>query len=565
MELAKEDPMISDWGYSMTGRNWQQIGGTLVLCLLMWLPAQVSFAEIAGEVPGSSVGIEPGLADALIVPLYKSRVLQLSAPASRISVGNPDVADILIVRASQLYVLGKDLGTTNVHLWNRRDELIGTVSVEVTHDIESLKQKLFQLLPGEPIEVFSIQRSIALRGRVSSIANMEAALRMADAYLAQLQTSEDVAQFEQQNKSRREDATVGQVINLMEVGGGQQVMLEVKVAEISRTELKRMNAQFNVLGIGDDKWDVGGVNGGATFPDVIFENGRFPVPQSNNNNAVNRLVGDPFPDGTGLTNVMAIDEFAPSPMTIQDQGLFASFLSNSTLFNFALDIAKENGLAKILAEPTLTTLTGQEATFLSGGEFPIPVPRGDDGVTVVFKEFGVGLKFLPVVLAPEVINVKLDITVSELINSNTIGISTPETTATFLIPSLSKRSANATVELREGQTIGIAGLINENLREIVTKFPGLGELPVLGPLFRSQEFVNNETELLILVTPRIAKAIAPDKIKLPTDNFIEPSDMDFYLMGRLEGRPAKEDASTGGTIEGPTQGGTDTSYGHQVN
>ena len=214
---------------------------TWVVCTAF--AANTVHAELAGDVRGP--GIQPALEDSLTVPLFKSRVLRLSAPAARVSVGNPDVADILIVRASQLYVLGKDLGTTNVHLWDRSDELIGTVAVEVTHDIESLKLKLHQLLPGERIEAFAIQRSIALRGQVSSLAAMNAAVNMADAFLAQIQTGTEAAEFEQENKSRREDATVGEVINLMEVVGGQQVMLEVKVAEIARRELKRLHARYN--------------------------------------------------------------------------------------------------------------------------------------------------------------------------------------------------------------------------------------------------------------------------------------------------------------------------------
>jgi pilus assembly protein CpaC len=224
-------------------------------------------------------------------------------------------------------------------------------------------------------------------------------------------------------------------------------------------------------------------------------------------------------------------------MQIQNQGLWASFLTNSTLFNMAIDAAKENGLAKILAEPTLTTLTGEEAEFLSGGEFPIPVPQGVNGVTVEFREFGVELRFLPVVLGSGNINVKLNIAVSEILNSNTVAIRDENVTSAFVVPSLAKRSALATVELQEGQTIAIAGLISENLREVVTKFPGLGEIPVLGALFRSQEFVNNESELVIIVTPHLAKPMKEEDIILPTDSFIEPTDAEFYLMGRLEGKP----------------------------
>ncbi len=467
-------------------------------------------------------------ANELIVPLFKSRVVSLEGPANRVSIGNPDIADILILRASQLYVLGKDLGTTNVLVWDSNDRLLGTVSVEVVHDLESLKEKLHVLLPDEPIEVYSAQRSLVLAGRVSNVANMNAALRIADSYLTQIQTATEADQFEQESGSNREDRSVGQIINLMQVGGSQQVMLEVKVAEIARTELKRLNARFNAFSQ-SSRWNIGGVNGGASFPDGLFDTGgglgtgglRIPV----------------FTNEAPFGPV--IDEFLPNDLFIEDQGLFGSFLSKDFLFNLALDAARENGLAKILAEPTLTTLTGQEAQFLSGGEFPIPVPRGDDGVTIEFKEFGVGLRFLPVVLDKGQINLKINITVSELISPNSVGVSVDGVSTTFLVPALSKRSANATVELADGQTMGMAGLINEDLREVVTKFPGLGNVPVLGALFRSQEFIKGETELVILVTPHLAKPIPRDEIRLPTDGFVEPSDAQFYLLGKLEGRTPK--------------------------
>jgi len=231
------------------------------------------------------------------------------------------------------------------------------------------------------------------------------------------------------------------------------------------------------------------VNGGAKFPDLIVEPEHVRVPVFNGI----------APAGP------AIDEFAPSDMTIENQGLFASYLSSKFLFNLAIDAAKEKGLAKILAEPTLTTLTGQEAKFLSGGEFPIPVPNGFNGVTIEFKEFGVGLKFLPVVLSGGHINLRVNVSVSELSDCSSVALQSDTATRQFFIPCLEKRDASGTIELGDGQTMGLAGLINENLREVVTKFPGLGSVPVLGALFRSQSFRKGETELVILVTPRLAR------------------------------------------------------------
>lgn len=455
----------------------------------------------------------------LYVPLYKSRLMALNAPATRISVGNPDVADILILRATQLYVLGKDLGTTNVLLWDRNDRLIGTVEVEVTHDLQSLKKKLYDLLPNEKIEVQSAQRNIILSGKVSSVSSMEAALEIARGYFGSF-TAKDTTEFEQDDGSDEESA--GKVINLMSIGGVQQVMLEVKVAEIARTELKRLDVRFNAFLQGSSRWNWGGVNGGATFPDALFgvDQTRIPV----------------FDNDAPLGPV--IDEFAPNDMVIGDKGFFASLLTNNALFNVAFDAAKEKGLAKILAEPTLTTQSGQIAEFLSGGEFPIPVPQGgnNNAVTIEFKEFGVGVKFVPVVLDSGRINLKLNISVSELTAGNTVGLSQEGVTSSFVIPALTKRSAMSTVELANGQTIGIAGLINENLREVVTKFPGLGSIPGIGALFRSQEFVKGETELVILVTPHLAKPLDKKKIRLPTEGFAEPSDLDWFVLGRTEAR-----------------------------
>jgi pilus assembly protein CpaC len=235
----------------------------------------------------------------------------------------------------------------------------------------------------------------------------------------------------------------------------------------------------------------------------------------------------------------AIAEFAPNPMTIQNQGLFASFVSGSTLFNLAIDAATEHGAAKILAEPTLTTLSGQEAHFLSGGEFPIPVPNGLAGVGIVYKEYGVGLNFTPVILMDGHINLKIAVAVSELSDANSVGISQAGVSSTFVVPSVTKRSASTMVELGDGQTIGIAGLVNESMRDIVTKFPGLGSIPILGALFRSQDYQKGQTELVILVTPHLAKPLPPGVAPLPTDGFVEPNDVDFFLFGRTEGhKPA---------------------------
>ena len=462
----------------------------------------------------------------LAVPLYQSRVVTVVNPAQRVSVANPDVADIVVISPTELYVLGKDLGTTNVLLWDRDNHLIGAINVEVQHDIDSLRRKLAEVLPGQPIEARASQRSIILSGRVSDAEAMNAAVRIDSTFLAQIQTAKQTEQFQQGNQSRREDKTVGEVINLLQIGGAQQVMLEVKVAEIARTEVMSLDLQFNSIARGLGNFNVGGVNGGATFPPQLFVPQNAYLPVFNNSYLPSGVIQQPY--GPMVT------QFLPSTQTITNQGLFATFLDKNFLFNMALDASKQKGLARILAEPTLTTLSGQEATFLSGGEFPIPVPQSLGQVTIQFKQYGVSVKFLPVVLNSGHINLSLNLTVSELASNNTVTIAVPGSSSVYNIPSLTERTASGTVELGDGQTIGLAGLLNSTTAAQVTKFPGLGSIPVLGALFRSQNYQKGETELVILVTPRLARPLPPGKTRLPTDSYVEPTDSDFFFRGRLE-------------------------------
>jgi pilus assembly protein CpaC len=472
----------------------------------------------------------------LAVPLYQSRVVTVVNPAQRVSVANPDIADIVVISPTELYVLGKDLGTTNVLLWDRDNHLIGAINVEVQHDIENLRRKLAELLPGQPIEARASQRSIVLSGRVSDAEAMNAAMRIAATFLAQVQTAKQTEQFQQGSASKRDDKTVGEIINLLQIGGAQQVMLEVKVAEIARTEVMSLDLQFNSIARGLGNFNVGGVNGGATFPPQLFVPQNAYLSPFGGPTLANGSIQQPF----GPT----ITQFLPSTQTITNQGLFATFLDKNFLFNMALDASKQKGLARILAEPTLTTLSGQEATFLSGGEFPIPVPQSLGQVTIQFKQYGVSVKFLPVVLNSGHINLSLNLTVSELASNNTVTVAVPGSSATYTIPSLTERSATGTVELGDGQTIGLAGLLNSTTAAQVTKFPGLGSIPILGALFRSQNYQKGETELVILVTPRLARPLPPGKVHLPTDSYVEPTDSDFFFRGRLEHGSAPPAATT---------------------
>ncbi len=502
-----------------------------------------------------------GFPDNFDVPIHKSRVIKMHTPIKRVSMGNPGIADIVVLKHNQLYVLGKKLGTTNVLLWSAGDKLVKVLDVEVVHDLTQLKKKLYQLMPDEQVETYSSQGAIVLRGQVSDIVKMDRAVSIAESFAHAALTK---------TNGKSEKAAGPRVVNLMSVGGSQQVMLKVTVAELERRTMRKMGIKWFGNDLSGGKWRFGGVNGGGAFPDFINEDG------------LRELIG-----GNPPIVGPAIDEFFPNDLSITDKGLFSSFLTNDFVFSASLEAAKENGLAKVLAEPTLTALSGQEAAFLSGGEFPIPVPDNDDGVTIEFKEFGVGVRFLPVVLTNGTINLKLNVKVSELTSANSVAIGSGFTSSTFFIPSLSTRNASTTIELGDGQSIGIAGLLSENMRGVVNKFPGLGDIPILGHLFRSEEFERGETELVILVTPTLVQAMSQPISKLPTDSFIEPSDIEFYLMGKINGTPRRKKAGdhdpnngTNTTDEvidnqeqsqraqlevSPQTGGVDGQFGHSIN
>ncbi len=455
------------------------------------------------------------------VALNKSTVLQLNTPVKKISIGNPAIADILVLRAGQVYILGKGLGSTNVLLWDKNDGVISNLDVEVTHDLAGLKAQLYELMPGEKINVYSSQKSIVLSGLVSSVTKMDAVIRIAESFTGQSRAK----------KNKKGGASTGGVINLMSVGGAQQVMLEVTVSEVSRSVLEEFGIKFDAIGINSAGTSMAGVigSGATTLPAL-------------------------YPDGLSSVSNVLTDAASLS------KGFFGSFLDGDMLYNFILNAAKNDGIAKVLAEPTLTTLSGQPAIFRSGGEFPVPVPGENGTVTIDYKDFGIALDFLPVVLDAKQINLQISVGVSELANQSAVRLDIVGASSDLFVPALTKRSASSTVELADGQTIAIAGLISENTREQVSKIPGLGDIPVLGALFRSKEFVKGQTELVVLVTPHLAKPLDKQDINLPTDNIVDPSAWDFYLMGGV-GAYADKPAESSTLV---AEGGTSGSYGHQV-
>ena len=401
----------------------------------------------------------------LSLSVGKSTILPIEGILTRVSVANPEVIDVTVIRSRELYVLGKKTGTTNIFLWNNAGQM--TIrDVVVGADTVGLESKLRELMPNETqIKVSSAGDALVLLGQVSDAAKVQRAVLLAEQY------------------------TGKKIINFLGTGDVPQVLLEVKVAEVSKKLTDKLGASIS----------AGGSRGSFTYS----------------------LLGG-FLTGGVLS----------SPAGSTGAGISLG-RGNETI---KLEAEIKNGLIKVLAEPNIMAVSGQEGSFLAGGKIFIPVPQSSSGgastITLEEREYGVGLKFLPTVLEGGKINLRVTPEVSELALEGTTVKSGSNTT---VLPTISTRRASTTVQLMDGQSFAIGGLIKNNVTETVTGFPFLSEIPILGTLFRSSEFINDRSELMFLVTPRLVKPLS-QTVALPTDRFVPPTRSEFLFEGKLEGK-----------------------------
>ncbi|RJR47364.1 MAG: type II and III secretion system protein family protein [Deltaproteobacteria bacterium] len=448
--------------------------------------------------------------------LGSSKVIKTPFPVTRVSVGNPEIADIVVISDREIYVNALGPGVTNLTLWGKKRFTSTMVTVEI--DVTILKEKLAKILPKEKIGVEAAGGSIILSGEVSSPVAQQTALELAAGFLrahgaftekeeAKGALPAAIPSGGMSAKGTAEGAPKEiKIINLMHVGGIQQVMVEVRVAEIQRDLGRNIGINF----FGTDR------------------QGNFALTMLDRLTTLNS-----FNRGFNTTTVEQAVSSAINAM--------AGFKTGSWLWTVFFNVAKNQGLARILAEPNLVATSGQEAKFLAGGEFPVPVPQpgaGGSVITIEYKPFGVGLVFTPTVLDEGKIALKVSPEVSEL-----DFVTAPVTIAGTQVPGLRKRTVTTHIELKDGQSFAIAGLLSDNHRNTIAKYPLLGDIPVLGTLFRSARYQKNETELVVLVTPRLVKPLTTTAIKLPTDKYIEPNDFEAYLLGALEGRKKKSTAN----------------------
>lgn len=432
----------------------------------------------------------------------RAKIVRLPAPADRVAVGDPKVADYTVINPRELYVLGKTVGTTNIIYWDKKGKS-STLSMNVGVDVEPLEQTLRQVLPKEKdIHVTSAANSIVLNGFVNNTVAGEAAYNLADAYAKNIARS-----LGQSGGSTAVSGQGGvappvfgtQVINLLKVRDAQQVMLEVRVAEVSKDLLEQIGVSF-----------IGGTN---------FINPEY--------------AGDGF-------------RWAVPPSTASG-GLVGWLLANT--MGAKVDMKETDALVKILAAPTIVAVSGQEGRFLVGGKAFLPVQQGssaNSAISLQEQDYGIGLKFVPTVLENGRISLKVSPEVSELTNKTITSSTGSSNTATF--PVFETRQASTTVQLQNGQSLVIGGLLRNNVAEVVSSIPLLGQLPYIGALFRSSQFISNKTELIIVVRPLLVEATAKSP-ELPTDNFIQPTRTEFFLEGKMEGTPPKPKQPVGNAVD----------------
>lgn len=424
--------------------------------VMRWGMVITGLAMIAAGDPARAEAAMPQTGATMTLAINKSQTLRVARPIGKAAVGNDKIADIVPVSLSSVYVLGKSSGTTNLALYDKQGALIAVVDILVTPDAEAVKKKLAELFPMEAVGVSVSNDYLVLDGAVSSSGAAERIAQVAQTYAP------------------------NRVLNHMHVGSPQQVLLEVRIAEMSRSTVK-------ALGINEVRWS-----------------------SSNGNDAVGYF-----------------------PPTVSPDQPFNSLFRFGNL-QLQIDTLEQQGLARTLAQPNLIALSGENAYFLAGGEFPIPVASERTSnvlsITVEFKQFGVSLTFTPTVLEDGLINLLVSPEVSQLDPAASITLNS------IRIPGLRVRRARTMLELRDGQAFAMAGLIQSDFQDTVRQIPLLGRLPVIGALFRSSDFDRTERELVMIVTPRLVRPVTPGSLSTPLDRIKEPGDFNFFLNGRAEDR-----------------------------
>lgn len=425
----------------------------------------------------------------------KAAIVELPSDARDILVSDPAIADARVRTPRQIYVIGTAIGATNMIFFDEHGAQILNLELLVQLDSKGATAALARHFPDAQLRVEALNNNLAISGRVPNVAASERALAI-------------VARFVDKPEN---------IVNLLAVEGDDQVLLKVRVAEMQRSVIKQMGINL-----------FGNLNRGGGS---IFRGGT-----SNQFSVAGRLLGGLTAGGT---------KSVPGPAGLDPSAGGGSVGITGNSINGVLQALERGGLVRVLAEPNLTAVSGEAAKFLAGGEFPVPAGVDNQGnIKIEFKPFGVGLGFSPVVLSDGRINLRLSTEVSQISREQSVTLSS------LVVPGLSVRRAETSVELPSGGSLVIAGLLQSDIRSSIDGIPGLKDVPILGALFRSSDFQNSETELVIMVTPYLVRAVKEDDIRMPTDGFAPASDFDAFLLGRVSG-VYKRQPKTGTSLQGP--------------
>ena len=460
----------------------------------------------------------------VVVTVNKSRLVPIEKSFATAVVGSPEIADVLPMTDRTVYVQGKKIGTTNVSVFDQSMRLITVLDLEVSVDTGELQSKIRASTGSNSIHVSNSNGQVVLSGVAGDAVAADHAVSLAKSVVP-----------------------TG-VVNAMSVAPSQQVLLKVRFLEASRDAGRELGVNWQAINPGSKRGVITGL--GSITPTGPTTTTTTTTGSTNNSTSTSTTLGPIIPALAAAGTLAGANVGSPFGVVL------ANLVNNGTQIDLLLTALETKGLIRRLAEPNLVALSGDTARFLAGGEFPVPISaaasNGTVTPTIEFKRFGVSLTFAPTVLRNGVINLRIAPQVSELDFTNAVTIS--GTT----IPSLVVRDADTTVELRDGQSFAIAGLLQANSDNITNQIPWLGSVPVLGALFRSSAYQKHETDLVIIVTPHLAQPAAPGaRLATPFDQRLQGNDVDFFLMGQAEVRKQYNDyVTSGGDVNGP--------YGHIV-
>jgi pilus assembly protein CpaC len=463
------------------------------------------------------------------IDVSKGVIIRLDRPCSSVFVADPNVADVQLKSPTVLYVMGKSAGETTIYAVDQQDAVLLDSRVEVRQDVDRLEREIRRVDPSGKVHAQAVDDSIILEGTVKDAAAGDDIRKVAARYVA----------------------SPSQIVNKLLLEAPNQIDLQVRIAEVQRNVLK----QFGI------NWDNIQASAGGTFG---FVSGLTPLTSLANANtkivpglASNGSLTKAIEAGGGPASIAGFATPTPTLLgTANNNNLFASYRSGDFMINALVDALAQNGLITILAEPNLVTVSGQKASFLAGGEFPIPIAQAGTGataaITIDWKQFGVSLNFTPTILGNNRIALHVAPEVSELAPNDGISVQGVR------VPGITTRRADTTVELGSGQTFAIAGLLQNETQQQLQAYPWISDIPVIGALFRSTAFQRGETDLIILVTPYIVKPIS-SATALTTDNdgFYAPPDKERVLNGNLNVLPKPDPApgkpaAPAGAVDGAT-------------